>query len=113
MWHQIWEKRKVFDLFLKQPIEISGSRMIVRERIPDSGRHMGEVTRTDCFSSRSRTMRRRSWNRAERREERVGDTGTGSRDAVVGEVPGSQLVEAFEDKKTDLEPHPTANVKPM
>ena len=29
------------------------------------------------------------------------------RDAVIGEV-----LEAFEDEKTDLEPHPIANVKP-
>ena len=55
------------------------------------------------------TMRRRSWNRAERREERVDE----GRDAVVREVPGSRPVEALEDEKADLEPHPTANVKPV
>ena len=38
------------------------------------------------------TTRRRSWNRAERREERV------HRDAIVVEVLGSESVEALVDK---------------
>ena len=72
---------------------------------------MEEAARIDCFSSRSRddekTLLEPSWTQG-------GASGRyWHRDAVVGEVLGSQPVEAFEDKKADLEPHPTANVKPV
>ena len=73
----------------------------VRERIPDSGRRVEEATRTDCFSSRSRddekTLLEPGWTQG-------GASGRYShRDAVVGEVPGSQPVEALGDKKADLD----------
>ena len=49
--HQIREKRKVFNLFLKQPIESSGQHRSSGSKIPDSGRRMEEAARTECWAA--------------------------------------------------------------
>ena len=84
---------------------------IVRERVPNGGRSVEEATRADSLSSRSRDD-----EKALLKPDRTQGGARGRywhRDAVIGEVPGGQPVETFEDEKTDLEPHPIANVKPM
>ena len=51
---QIWEKRKVFSLFLKTPNGEFRIAQIVRERVPNGRRSVEEATRADCLSSRLR-----------------------------------------------------------
>ena len=46
------KERKVFNLFLKQPM--FRIAQIIRERIPNGGRSLEEATKAYCFSSRSR-----------------------------------------------------------
>ena len=73
---------------------------IVRERVLNGGRSVEEATRADSLSSRSRDD--------EKALLKPGRTQGGAngrywhRDAVIGEVPGGQPVEAFEDQKTDI-----------
>ena len=97
--------------FQSVPKNTNGEFRIVRERVPNGKRSVEEATKADCLSSRSRdyekTLLKPGWTQG-------GASGRyWHRDAVVGEVPGRQPVEAFEDEKTDLEPHLIVNVKPM
>ena len=73
-----FEKRKVFNLFLKQPMESSGSRKSSGSEFQTVGEAWKKPRGPIVFVFVRGTTRRRSWNRAERREERVDDTCTGT-----------------------------------
>ena len=75
---QIWEKRKFFSLFLKIPMESSGSRRSSGGELQTAGKVWKKPRGPIVLVLVLGTMRRRSWNQTEHREERVHDTGTGT-----------------------------------
>ena len=71
-------KKEGFQFVPEQPIESSGSRRSSGSEFQIAGDAWKKPRGPIVLVLVRGTMRRRSWNRVERREERVDDTGTGT-----------------------------------